>query len=114
MVSPMAILMLLMMPMMYKDKKRNLVILLSALAVFSGSLIMLRTQTAVTDSQYIRAMVPHHSSAIMTSKNVDLKDPELKALSSSIITSQQREIAQMEAILLRLHKENSEMQKTAH
>jgi len=80
----------------------------SSMLIFIVSLFLLRTQTPVTDAQYMRAMIPHHSSAIMTSKNADLKDPELKKLAQDIIVSQQKEIIQMKAILERLHHEREE------
>lgn len=107
MIAPMAMLMLLLMPMMYQNKGLNRIIYISAVVIFALSFWMLRSQIAVTDAQYMRAMIPHHSSAIMTSRDADLKDPQLKKLSLSIISSQEKEIKQMKAILERLHAERS-------
>lgn len=104
MVSPMALLMLGMMGHMYADKRRNALISTGSIAVFIGALICLRTQTPVQDAQYMKAMIPHHSSAIMTSRHADLRDPEVRKLSEQIIQSQEREIAQMKAMLDRLDK----------
>lgn len=104
MVSPMALLMLRIMKMMYKDKKLNIIITIASISIFIVSLILLRTQTPIGDKQYMKAMIPHHSSAIMTSKNAAIVDPELKALSENIIRSQEDEITQMKAILERLDK----------
>lgn len=53
----------------------------------------------------MKAMIPHHSSAIMTSKHANISDPEVRALADSIIASQEREIRQMEAILHRMKAE---------
>jgi uncharacterized protein (DUF305 family) len=64
----------------------------------------LRTQTPVGDEQYMKAMIPHHSSAIMTSENANIQDPELRKLADDIIDAQKREIAQMKAILDRLDR----------
>jgi len=64
----------------------------------------LRNQTFVGDIQYMKGMIPHHSSAIMTSKNADIKDPEVKKLSEQIIKSQEQEITQMKNILKRMKK----------
>jgi uncharacterized protein (DUF305 family) len=50
----------------------------------------------------MKAMIPHHSSAIMTSKSANIKDSEVRKLADSIIASQEREIAQMENILKRM------------
>jgi hypothetical protein len=44
----------------------------------------------------------HHSSAILTSGQADLKDPEVKELAKEIIKSQEEEIAQMKRILERM------------
>lgn len=102
MVAPMSIIMIMMMGKMYPDKKINRLIVKVSLLVFVTSFIALRYQLAVNDSQYLKAMIPHHSSAIMTSVHADLKDPEVRRLADSIIRSQQQEIDQMNAILQRL------------
>ena len=102
MVSPMAIVMLLMMGKMYPNKKLNTGIMLGAAVLFALVLTGLRTQTPIGDVQYMKAMIPHHSSAIMVSKNANLKDPEVIKLSEGIITSQEKEIAEMKASLARM------------
>lgn len=105
MVSPMAIVMMLMMSKMYPDKKINTGIILGGIVIFGLVLAGLRTQTPIGDVQYMKAMIPHHSSAIMVSKHANIQDPELKKLSESIITSQEKEIAEMKAILTRMQRE---------
>lgn len=102
MVSPMAIVMLLMMGKMYPNKKTNAGIILVSIFIFIVTLTTLRTQTPIGDVQYMKAMIPHHSSAIMTSKHANIKDSEVRQLADSIIASQEREIRQMELILNRL------------
>ena len=104
MVSSMALFMLLFMGGMYKDKQKNMLILVGSIAVFVLSLIFLRTQTFVSDTQYMQAMIPHHSSAILTSKHANLQDPEVKKLAEDIIKAQEREIAQMKQALERLEE----------
>ena len=52
----------------------------------------------------MKAMIPHHSSAIMVSKHANIKDPEVRQLADSIVASQEREITQMEGILSRMGK----------
>jgi uncharacterized protein (DUF305 family) len=104
MVLPMAVVMMLLMGKMYPNKKLNTLIILSSVILFGLILAGLRTQTPVNDVQYMKAMIPHHSSAIMTSKHADIKDPEVKNLSENIIKSQEKEIAQMKAILARIGK----------
>lgn len=95
MVSPMAIVMMLMMGSMYPNKKTNSMIISGGVIVFIVAFIFLRNQTFVSDVQYMKGMIPHHSSAIMTSKNADIKDPAVKVLSDSIIKSQEKEITEM-------------------
>jgi uncharacterized protein (DUF305 family) len=104
MVAPMAVVMMTMMGNMYPHKKINTGIIIGATVLFSVILAALRTQTPIGDVQYMKAMIPHHSSAIMVSKHAGIKDPEVKKLSEQIIESQEEEIAQMEAILERMKK----------
>jgi uncharacterized protein (DUF305 family) len=104
MVLPMAVVMMLLMGKRYPDKKINTVIILSGIVLFAVILAGLRTQTPIGDVQYMKAMIPHHSSEIMTSKNASIKDPEVKELSEQIIRSQEEEIAQMKKILERMDK----------
>lgn len=102
MVSPMAVVMLLFMGHMYKDSKLNKVIVSCSVLIFVLTLALLRTQTPVSDEQYVKAMIPHHSSAIMTSQEADIRDPEVRELADQIIVAQEREIKQMEEILDRM------------
>lgn len=102
MVAPMAIVMMAMMGQMYHNKKTNMLIVVASIVVFVLVLAGLRTQTPVGDVQYMKAMIPHHSSAIMVSKHANIQDPEVKKLSEQIIKSQEKEIAEMEAMIKRL------------
>jgi uncharacterized protein (DUF305 family) len=104
MVAPMAVFMMLMMGRMYPNKKLNKGIIITGVIVFILSLIGLRNQTPISDEQYMKAMIPHHSSAILVSKEANLKDPEVKKLAEQIIQSQEKEIAEMNALLQKLDK----------
>ncbi|QPH41906.1 DUF305 domain-containing protein [Pedobacter endophyticus] len=104
MVSPMALLMMFMMRNMYGNKKLNILITAIASVVFVLAFAGLRTQSAVGDVQYMRGMIPHHSSAILTSTNAKIKDPEVRKLADDIIKAQKKEIAQMKTMLQRLEK----------
>ncbi|MVO10298.1 DUF305 domain-containing protein [Flavobacterium sp. TP390] len=104
MIASMAISMLLFMWKMYPNKKVNYGIIGFSTIVFFGTLYLLRTQTPISDIQYMKAMIPHHSSAIMTSSNVKFEDPEVKKLAQDIIEAQEREIAQMKQMMERLEK----------
>jgi len=106
MIAPMAISMLLFMWKMYKNKVVNYVILIVSVVVFASTLFMLRNQTMIADVQWMKAMIPHHSSAIMVSQKAHLKDPEAIKLAKDIIEAQKREIAQMKAMISRLENES--------
>jgi uncharacterized protein (DUF305 family) len=67
-----------------------------------GFFLFIRQQTAITDRQFLRSMIPHHSSAILMCERSPVQDPDIQALCDSIIQSQQEEINKMEAILQRL------------
>ncbi len=104
MITPMAISMMLFMWGMYENNKANYIILASALIIFVGTLTMLRNQTMIADVQWMKAMIPHHSSAIMVSQKAHLKDPEAQQLAKDIIEAQKKEIAQMQAMIRRLEE----------
>jgi uncharacterized protein (DUF305 family) len=105
MVAPMAIMMMGMMGKMYPNRRINRVIVMSAAVLFILTLFALRTQTPIGDVQYMKAMIPHHSSAILTSKKANIEDPEVRKLADQIIQSQEKEIAEMNAHLERLSKQ---------
>lgn len=102
MIAPMAVSMLLFMWGMYENKKLNYLIIAGALVLGIFTYGILREQTFVDDRAWMRAMIPHHSSAIMVSQKAQLKDPEAIKLAEDIIAAQKREIAQMKAMLERL------------
>jgi len=104
MVAPMAVVMMTMMDKMYSNKKLNTTIIIGSIVLFAVTLAALRTQTPISDVQYMKAMIPHYSSAVMVSKHANIKHPEVRQLADSIIASQEREIAQMEGILKRMGK----------
>ncbi|WP_195961446.1 DUF305 domain-containing protein [Enterococcus casseliflavus] len=95
----MAIIMLLFMWKMYDNKKMNIGILVVSVVLFFGSLFMVRSQTAVGDTAWMKAMIPHHSIAILTSKNADLSDPRVKELAEKIIDAQEKEIKEMKELI---------------
>lgn len=95
----MAIIMLGFMLNMYKSTKVNIGIFVLAIAVFAGSLALVRSQVTVQDSSWMRAMIPHHSIAILTSERAEIDDARVCELAKSIIEAQKREIAEMDWLL---------------
>src|SRR3546814_7149385 len=47
----------------------------------------------------MRAMIPHHSIAIMTSDRAQIRDPRVRKLADEIIEAQRREIAEMRYLI---------------
>lgn len=95
----MMVVMLLFMWGMYKDRTKNFIILGVAAVVFALALWLVRSQTTVDDEEYMAAMIPHHSIAIMTSERAHLRDPRVRKLAHDIILAQRREIAQMKYLI---------------
>lgn len=95
----MAIVMLLAMWSMFPDPGKSGAILVIAAAAFAVGLFMVRSQATVGDVSWMKAMIPHHSIAILTSSRADIDDPRVRALADQIIETQRREIAEMEALI---------------
>ena len=101
----MAVVMLGFMWGMYKNTRANIAIVVAAVAVFAVSLTLVRSQATVGDVSYMKAMIPHHSIAVMTSERANIRDPEVRRLADEIIEAQVREIAEMKRMLARLEAE---------
>lgn len=97
--SAMAVVMLSFMLHMYKVRLANVAIMALSALIFAGSLYLARSQAAVGDSSWMKAMIPHHSIAILTSERAQLADPRVRDLAARIIEAQRREIAEMEALI---------------
>jgi uncharacterized protein (DUF305 family) len=95
----MAVVMLAFMWGMYKNRAANIAILVGAAAVFAGALALVRSQATVGDVAYMKAMIPHHSIAIMTSERAGITDPRVRELADEIAAAQVREIAEMKALI---------------
>ncbi|WP_336098836.1 DUF305 domain-containing protein [Roseovarius sp. CH_XMU1461] len=95
----MAVIMLGFMLSMYDNKTLNLVIVAGSVVVFAFALTLLRSQATVEDKSWMRAMIPHHSIAILTSERANLSDPRVKSLAEDIIKAQRKEIAEMKALI---------------
>ena len=105
-IAAMAIIMFVAMRNMYQSKKKNIAIVLGSIVLFVGALGLVRDQkSTVGDVLWMKAMIPHHSIAILTSERADIKDPEVKKLAEDIIKAQRKEIAEMKAMIERLENE---------
>lgn len=100
----MAIVMIGFMWSMYKSTAANLAIVGTGVAVFAGALWLVRSQETVDDLSYMKAMIPHHSIAIMTSERAHIRDPRVRELADRIIEAQVREIGEMKALITDLER----------
>ncbi|WP_430905757.1 DUF305 domain-containing protein [Maribacter sp. 2-571] len=105
-IATMAIIMFVAMRNMYTNKKKNIAIVLGSIALFGTALGLVRLQAPIVgDILWMKAMIPHHSIAILTSGRADIQDPEVKKLADDIIKAQKREIEEMKAMIQRLENE---------
>ena len=95
----MALIMLLFMLDMYKNRKVNAAIVAGSVVIFAGALWLVRSQATVEDTAYMKAMIPHHSIAILTSERANITDPRVRKLADGIIETQRKEIAEMKALI---------------
>ena len=71
------------------------------------ALWLVRSQSTVDDAAYMRAMIPHHSIAIMTSERARIRDPRVRKLADTIIATQRKEIAEMEALIADIERSDT-------
>jgi uncharacterized protein (DUF305 family) len=95
----MAFIMLAFMLKMHDNKRANIAIFAGSVVVFAGALWLVRSQETVDDVSYMKAMIPHHSIAILTSERAKIKDPRVRKLADGIIATQKKEIAEMKALI---------------
>jgi uncharacterized protein (DUF305 family) len=102
-IAAMAIIMFVAMRAMYQNKTKNIAIVLGSIALFATALSLVRVQAPIVgDVLWLRAMIPHHSIAILTSERADIQDPAVKKLANAIIKAQKKEIEEMKAMIERL------------
>ena len=97
--SAMAAVMLGFMTHMLTNKVFNVGILVGSAMVFVVSLWLVRSQATVDDVSYMKAMIPHHSIAILTSTRAGIRDPRVRKLADGIAQAQEKEIAEMKALI---------------
>lgn len=100
----MAVIMLSFMLGMYKERRKNALIYAGSVVIFLGALWLVRSQQTIDDVAFMKAMIPHHSIAIMTSERAHLRDPRTRELAEAIITAQRREIAEMRYLISQIEE----------
>ncbi|MEZ4640430.1 MAG: DUF305 domain-containing protein [Caldilineaceae bacterium] len=84
---------------MYRNRAINISIFAGAMLLFALALWLVRSQFTVTGVDYMEAMIPHHSIAILTSERAGIEDPRVRELADGIIEAQRREIKEMEWLI---------------
>ncbi|WP_116715557.1 DUF305 domain-containing protein [Euzebya tangerina] len=95
----MAVIMLGFMWRSYNSTTVNVTIVIAAIAVFTASLFLVRSQITINDTNWMKAMIPHHSIAILTSERAGIQDVRVQELATEIIQAQRREIAEMQWLI---------------
>ena len=104
MTAPMVIIELALMSVMYKNKKVNAVIIAFSGLALVACFALIRNQTAIGDSQFLRSMIPHHAGAILMCGQLRAENPTIKELCKNIVAGQEAEIQQMKSLLSEINK----------
>lgn len=99
MVAPMGLIMLGVMRGMFPNPRLNLGLVIGFIALFALGIWLGRTEAFVGNDQFLRAMIPHHSRAILVCQNANITDPQIAQLCDQIVSSQQEEIDTMTRML---------------
>ncbi len=102
MAAMMTIVMLAFMLGSYTNKAMNTGIFVGSLVVFAAAVFLVRSQATVQDVSWMKAMIPHHSIAILTSERAEISDPRVRKLADDIIKAQRLEIDEMKALITEL------------
>jgi uncharacterized protein (DUF305 family) len=100
----MAVIMLGFMWSMYRSRAANWGIVAGSVVVFAVALYLVRSQDTVGDVAFMKAMIPHHSIAVMTSERAHIRDPRVRKLADDIWRAQVREIAEMTTLIGELER----------
>tara|TARA_B110000211_G_scaffold218570_1_gene263514 strand:- start:4014 stop:4412 length:399 start_codon:yes stop_codon:yes gene_type:complete len=79
----------------------NVFIFFIGIILSSSISLLLRQQLLVDDKQWLKRMIPHHSTALTTTHKIYNKtnNPKIKDLAKEIIDTQEKEIQLMKSML---------------
>ena len=95
----MAVIMLAFMWKMYAGQSAKLAILVGSIVLGVIVLAINRQQTLISDVDFMKSMIPHHSIAINNARKADIRDPRVRKLADGIIRAQVKEIAGMKLLV---------------
>ena len=95
----MAVIMLAFMLGMYSNVRANAAIFIGSVLAFGVALWLVRSQATVDEVSWMKAMIPHHSIAILTSERAHISDPRVRTLADKIIAAQRKEIGEMKTLI---------------
>lgn len=104
----MAAIMLAFMLGKYSNRRANIAIFAASGLVFAGALYLVRSQDTIGDVAWMKAMIPHHSIAVLTSSRAKISDPRVGELADGIIATQIKEIEEMKALIADLEASKSQ------
>lgn len=84
---------------MYKTQATKVFVMVAAVFGFAVFLFLARSQATIDDESWMKAMIPHHSIAVLTSRRAEISDPRVRELADAIIAAQVKEIAEMKSLL---------------
>ena len=99
MTAPMVIIELGFMRHMFTNRRLNMAILVASVVAGVGFFMLIQKQAAIGDTQFLRSMIPHHSSAVLMCEEALLTDSRIRDLCRAIVANQRSEIGQMKEIL---------------
>ncbi len=99
MLAPMGLIMLLVMRSMFPSRRVNTGLAAGFVALFFIAFFIGRQGVFVGNDQFLRAMIPHHSRAILVCEESAITNPEIVELCDQIIAAQREEIAIMKRIM---------------
>jgi hypothetical protein len=84
---------------MYEGTGTKITVLVGAVIIAGALLALNRSQQLIADTEFMQAMIPHHSIAVNNARKAEIRDPRVRELADQIIESQIREIAQMKLLV---------------
>lgn len=96
MTAAMVLIELVVMQTMYPNRRLNSILIVGSTVALIAFFLFIQKQTAISDKQFLRSMIPHHAAAILMCKQAPIQDQDIQQLCRTILTTQQSEIDWMQ------------------